>query len=446
MMSITSRLILSLMLIIGIFWLSAAMITRKVFVDEVDEILAENLQGAAARILHTSTHILLAPTDDEHDDSEDLPEDLVLLTGQRTDYLAFEVRDGNDRVILRSPGAADLVLDKRERAGFYVTSDALLYAMTDRASHYSITVATATSHRDEAISEAAWALVLPMIGLLVLMAGAAIVMVRMFLTPLNNLSAELAKRGGSNLAPLQGESLPPELRPIAGSVNLLMQRLQKAMDAERVFAANSAHELRTPLAGALAQVQQLRTEIGKGTGNARAAEIEGALKRLAHLATRLLQLARADANLGQQQERQNLRPVLEAVIQDFTRRAIAPLTLCVVDRLHQDLMVQMDADAFAIVLRNLIENAEKHGAPESPITIEIGEDWTIAVKNHGPVVAKDDMPALKQRFHRGPSDGDGSGLGLAIADKLITQSGGTLTLLSPARGYQDGFEGLITLP
>lgn len=461
-MSITARLILSLSLLITVFWLSAAMIARSVFVEEVDEMLEDTLQGAGSRLLHAATHdrrpdagagaSLEQDRDRDHDDDHDSEEsddrfdDWDMLSDGRSDYLAFEVRDGQDRLIMRSAGAGELLSERRERSGFYVTDDALLYSIADPASRYSVTVATARSHRDSAIAEATWALFLPMVALLALMAGTTFFLVRLFVAPVKDLSTELSKRGGTYLAPLDSAALPSELRPIAQSANLLMQRLQKAMDAERVFAANSAHELRTPIAGALAQVQQLRAEIGDGKGHVRAAEIEGALKRLANLGTRLLQLARADANLGQRQERQNLTPVLQAVVSEFTGRAVSPLAVILHDNLRQDLMVQMDADAFAIVVRNLIENAERHGASGSPIEIEVGADWTISVKNHGPVVSDEDLPTLKQRFQRGHSDAEGSGLGLAIADKLVTQSGGVLTLMSPARGYDDGFEALVKLP
>lgn len=446
MKSISIRLILSLTLIIGIFWLSAALISRAVFVEEIDEILAENLQGAAARILPIATHVLLSAPDSEPRVEAELPDDLLLLMKQRTDYLSFEVRDASGRIVLKSPGTNRFLSETRDRAGFYVTRDALLYALTDPVSHYSITIATASKHRDEAIAEATWALLLPMVGLMVLMAGTVFVLVRLFLSPIGALRKDLALRGSNNLHELDTQTMPRELQPIVASVNRLMRRLQQTMEAERVFAANSAHELRTPLAAALAQAQQLRTELGTDQGQARAAEIETSLKRLARLSTSLLQLARADANLGQEPVRQNLTPVLQAVVDEFAGQAGEPVEIAVDDRLHQDLMVQMDPDAFAITMRNLIENAQRHGTPGTPVRIVIGEDWTIRVINQGPVVPEADLPLLKQRFRRGRTNVEGAGLGLAITDKLIAQSGGILTLLSPARDSEDGFEAIVKLP
>lgn len=65
--------------------------------------------------------------------------------------------------------------------------------------------------------------------------------------------------------------------------------------------------------------------------------------------------------------------------------------------------------------------------------------------NGGHVVAAEELAGLKRRFRRGETSAAGSGLGLAIADKIVTQMGGRLDLLSPAPGQPDGFEARIVL-
>jgi two-component system OmpR family sensor kinase len=77
--------------------------------------------------------------------------------------------------------------------------------------------------------------------------------------------------------------LPAEIDPLAEAVNHLLERLRKALEAERSFTANSAHELRTPLAATLAQIQRLRQEAPEGPLRARAAKIEDSLRELARL-------------------------------------------------------------------------------------------------------------------------------------------------------------------
>jgi two-component system OmpR family sensor kinase len=444
-MSITARLIIGMTLTIGLLWLSAAGIARNVFAHEFKEVFSENLQSTAARLLPLAAH-MRDETRPDATGQQGAPDDLALFMGEATDRLAFELRDRTGIAILRTRDSGDLFADVRMRAGFYETPDTLFFTQFDAVSGMSITVATSTSHQEEAVMEATRTLLWPMLGLLAAATVAAFLVARLFLAPIGQIRKQIAERDGGNLTALESQTLPRELRPIATSVNRLMQRLQKALNAERAFAANSAHELRTPIAGALAQVQQLRSEIGTGKGHARAAAIESALKRLSNLSAKLLQMTRADSGLGLVSERQDLTPVFKAVVAEFTGRATTPLSVTVSDNLHQDLMVQMDPDAFGIVLRNLIENAERHGPENQHVQIAIGSDWTISVANTGPVVPAPVLDTLKERYRRGHTTSEGSGLGLAIVEDIMAHSGGMLTLYSPARGMQDGFEAVVTLP
>ena len=85
--------------------------------------------------------------------------------------------------------------------------------------------------------------------------------VRASLAPLRRFRDELAARTRARSVPGSGQATcPPSSHPLADTLNSLLARLQAAFEAERSFAANAAHELRTPLAGAIAQVQRLRSE------------------------------------------------------------------------------------------------------------------------------------------------------------------------------------------
>ena len=68
----------------------------------------------------------------------------------------------------------------------------------------------------------------------------------------------IESRGSGDLSPIETTDLPTELHTIATSVNDLLERLRRALESERSFTANSAHELRTPIATALAQMQRLQ--------------------------------------------------------------------------------------------------------------------------------------------------------------------------------------------
>ena len=113
------------------------------------------------------------------------------------------------------------------------------------------------------------------------------------LRPVLDLQAEIEARGRGNLSPIAALALPAEIGPVADAVNRLIIRLRRALEAERSFTANSAHELRTPIAAALAQTQRLLTEVPDGPTHEHARTIETALRQLSRLSEKLLQLAKS---------------------------------------------------------------------------------------------------------------------------------------------------------
>lgn len=271
-------------------------------------------------------------------------------------------------------------------------------------------------------------------------------LVRRTLAPITTLRSEIATRDCGNLTPLSTPGLPSELAPIGSSVDRLLDRVRSALEGERDFATNSAHELRTPLAGALAQTQRLIRELPKGPAKARALGIERSLTGLGHLTEKLLQLSRADAGIGVSHEANDLMPVVRLVMTDFERRLEFASRLEFRTNGVDSLWAKVDVDAFGIALRNLIENALVHGAADQPVRITLSSKGSVSVSNAGPVVLRDDLSSLTRRFKRGSSDATGSGLGLAIASTLAERMGGALTLHSPARNRPDGFEATLSLP
>lgn len=105
------------------------------------------------------------------------------------------------------------------------------------------------------------------------------------------------------------------------------------------------------------------------------------------------------------------------------------------------LVARIDMDAFAMVVRNLIDNAASHGAAGGPIEITVGADGTIRMINDAPVVPPQLLAGLKHRFVRGETGS--AGAGLAIAETVMKQTGGSLELFSPALGRGDGFEARV---
>jgi len=442
--SLSRRLLFSLTVSLGTFWLMAAGLAGWSAVHETNKVFDSALQETAERLLA----LAIDDIDDlkDHPDRHDLEVDDIPYPPGRDEYVVYQFRDRSGRVLLRSHDAPQIPFEVPLVRGFSESGGRRIYTEVTPNGNLFIQAAEKESHRRRALLRGLFSLALPLL-LMPVLAGLVIwSVVAQSIRPLRGLREQIAQRGGSNLEPLSDQGLPNELVPIVRDVNRLVERLGAALEAERSFAANSAHEMRTPVAAALAQVQRLGSELAGLAEHARVAQIENSLRKLAARVGKLLQLARADSGVAVTSESSDLLPILQLVIDEFARNPEHSGRILVETVRFERLPGRIDIEAFAIVLRNLLENALLHGSRADPIRVWIAGDKSIHVANSGPEISADVLERLTQRFFRGRTQAEGSGLGLAIADRILRQAGGQLTLRSPAHGRSDGFEAIIQLP
>ena len=150
-----------------------------------------------------------------------------------------------------------------------------------------------------------------------------------------------------------------------------------------------------------------------------------------------MQLARAEGGGLQAEAPVDLVPILRMVVADMSRDNADRIELALP---AGPVMASIDPDAFAILARNLIENALRHGVQDLPIQVSLSAGGVLRVVNAGPVIPADLLGRLTRPFERGPTEARGSGLGLAIARAIAAGTGGRLDLISPAAGRAEGFE------
>ncbi|MTV30259.1 HAMP domain-containing protein [Rhodoblastus acidophilus] len=399
---------------------------------ETDDMFDGALREVAERVLPLAYAELLA--------RETTEAQRVAPVGKKAEYIAYVVRDGAGKVLLHSTDADLSKFPEHPPSGFFSTQNLRGYSVSGVKGTISVTTAENLDHRRSAVRRSIAALIGPLLAVAPAILVAVWVFVTIALKPIERFRAELESRGRGNLAPLSGENLPREVAPVAGAVNALMSRLSDALQAERSFAANSAHELRTPIAAALAQAQRLTAEL-QDPPRERARAIAAALRRLARLSEKLLQLAKAEGGGLVAPAPKPLAPVLRLVIDDMADhdRDFA------LDVEGGGPVSDLDPDAFAVLARNLIENAVKHGDPDAAIAIRLAPD-RLEVVNHGAVVPPEKLKLLMRPFERGPTRAEGSGLGLAIAASICRGAGLRLELASPAPGEADGFCACVRFP
>lgn len=438
--SITRRLITALTGTVVVFWLIAVGIGVHVVNKELSETFDGALQETAERLMP-----LVLDDLGNRDHSGD-PQSLEQLNkGLNREYLTYQVLDANGKVILHSHDAPATTYDVPLQIGFHNTPRYRVYTESSADGTIFLHVADAFKNRREASRESGVALLWPLLALIPASIAAIWFIVGRSLRPIDRLRSQIATKDSGNMMPLESETLPLELQPIARSVNLLLERLRLALEAEREFTANSAHELRTPIAGALAQTQRLIAELPPGPLGERAGRIESSLSNLGRLAEKLLQLSRAQAGIGTGDKPVDLITVIETVIGDYDRDTGTAGRVLLENDAEEKLTRNVDIDAFAIVIRNLIENALIHGPLDDEVTVSV-ERGMIRVVNGGNVLSPEELAGLKKRFWRGKTNAAGSGLGLSIVERIVDHIGGRIDLLSPATGRADGFEARITLP
>ncbi|WP_417805923.1 ATP-binding protein [Thalassospira lucentensis] len=439
-----------LTVMISLFWIAGSLLADFTMYHEMQEVFDSSLVKSAYRYAPLIDDYLIHNGSDSQTVVVQSPDQGENKTGDRgegedeigEDYLMYQVRDLSGRLLLRSANASDKPYSAPLLEGFHTDDDFRIYSAVVHDGTRVIQVAESLNHRHEALVASVSAQFLPIILLIPAVIIGIIFAVRQGLQPVRRVRDDIEARSEGNLSPIEQHDAPDEIHTMVRAVNRLMEKLDAALRAERTFTAHSAHELRTPIAAALAQTQRLLLELTDNPqGLKRAQQTEESLKRLSRLSEKLLQLARAEAGVGSSPtgENQNLGMTLSMVIDDLERVSDgAGRIQCVPDQ-RDALTANIDVDAFAICMRNLIENALKHGKDDSPVVIEIKGSNVITVSNDGDVVDPQDMTELTARFKRSHTKARGAGLGLSIVDTIMRNTGGKLTLHSPRPGKPDGF-------
>jgi len=189
----------------------------------------------------------------------------------------------------------------------------------------------------------------------------------------------------------------------------------------------------------------LISELSDGPNKIRAHQIETALNRLGSISEKLLQLARAEAPAPNTREVSDIAVILKAVLDDLAGTQSGYHRLSLKISAKDTPFWPVDADTLGIVLRNLIENALRHGDPNEPVTVVLDETGAVRIVNQGPIVPPDRFNDLARPFARGDSGASGTGLGLAIVRALVDRSALRLAFFSPAGGQKSGVEAVLTL-
>jgi signal transduction histidine kinase len=247
-----------------------------------------------------------------------------------------------------------------------------------------------------------------------------------------------------------------EVGDLARALATMQRELRRQEAARRSFVATASHELRTPLTSLQGTIELLEEDLRDRNFDQEDArrQVQGAqreLRRLARLASELLDLSRLDADVTLRDEPVELGELCRAVAAEFELRAGEAGVELNVPAPPGPCWGSGDPGAVARVVRILIDNALRHTPAASTVRVlpaYHGEKATVAVDDEGPGVLPADRERIFERFERGsaPSGESGFGLGLAIGRELARKMGGELRIAESDGGASFVLDLPIQLP
>lgn len=365
--------------------------------------------------------------------------------------IAFLASYGDDRPMLRSPKGPSFRIDSD---GFYNIGSGdegwRVFGLNLSDGGLRVHVGERMAVRMETVKEilinSLWPmfLSLPILGFIIWAS------VGKGLRPLEQVADTVEQRDSGSLQPISTDSVPGEVVPIVDSLNGLFLRVRRALENERRFTANAAHELRTPLAALKTQAQVRQLDEQNEQDAKFLDHIVNGVDRATHLLEQLLTLARADsmrrdAILGQKMD---LHVVVTDVLAMISRHALEKQIELSLDSPGSPVNVLGDDATMSILVRNLVDNAIRYTPSAGKVRVQLLQEVdaiSLVVEDSGPGIAVKNREELFQRFQRGEGvEAQGSGLGLSIVKQIADLHGADIALNEPASG--NGLRVVVLFP
>lgn len=296
-----------------------------------------------------------------------------------------------------------------------------------------VAVGQKTSARDEVAFDSAMRTLMPFLILLLILLLVVADLVRKVFQPLSRLAKNVDQRDEQDLTPLAPEGIPIEVQPFVAGINRLLEKVEGAMETQRRFVADAAHELRSPLTALSLQAERLCHSPMSEEAQTRLATLQTGISRAKNLLEQLLSFARA----------QQLTPS-KAALTDVSVQSVFLHVIEVFWPLAaekdidlgvsgtQDARLYTDEMVLFTLIKNLVENAVRYTPPGGRVDLRLctqNGQVIIEVEDNGPGIAEDKRERVFDAFYRIEDSGqEGSGLGLSIVKSSVIRLGGEVSL------------------
>ncbi len=244
------------------------------------------------------------------------------------------------------------------------------------------------------------------------------------LASINKVAKEVAHRAPSHLEPVSLKSAPDEIKPMIDELNKLFFRLREGFEREQRFAADAAHELRTPLAAIKTQAQVASRINDVNEKNTALKKLISSVNRTTHIVQQLLIMSRLIPDTPNATDFETVD--LVAITRDM-------LTMLAPKAIEKQIELEFHASdntppfkgnntALCILIRNLVDNAIRYTPKGGYVRVRVQSESghaMLEVSDNGPGIPEALQPRVFERFFRVLGNkSSGSGLGLAIVKNI----------------------------
>jgi signal transduction histidine kinase len=266
------------------------------------------------------------------------------------------------------------------------------------------------------------------IPFLLMVLGVSVWMVNRAIVPLARVSQMAGSIGpaSSNIR-LPTTDIPREIVSLVRAMNSALDRLDHGLQVQREFNANAAHQLRTPLAVLLANIDTLSDTT---IANRLRADVE----HMSRIVSQLLLVARLETLAINLDEVMELNSATADIAASLAPLAIASSKSIELNQADHPIFVRGSNFALRAALENLIENAINHTRAGTSVRLRVTNRPSIEVIDSGPGIPVEQRERIFERFWRADQSNSGAGLGLAIVERIMKVLHGSVSVADGPSG------------
>ncbi|WP_455219806.1 ATP-binding protein [Kaarinaea lacus] len=350
--------------------------------------------------------------------------------------LAFQVWSRDKKLLLHSATAPTAALSlealQPQNRGFtdevVGAFDWRVFSLWDDSEQYLIQVGERYDVREELTTKISRQIItpslisLPFLGLMIWIG------IGRGLRPVQKVADEVTRRDPEYLESMEVGPVPSEIKPLVNGLNRLFDRLKNALETERRFTDDAAHELRTPLAALKTQAQVSLRATDDAERQQALRQVVNSVDRATHLVEQMLTLSRLDPSATLLvREKINLHELSADVVAQLVPIALQKgIEIEIIG--SEDAIVFVEPVSVSILIRNLVDNAIRYTPTHGEVVLNIEQQpdhqVILSVADSGPGIDAELQGRVFDRFYRVTGNSSpGCGLGLSIVRRVADLNG-----------------------